>query len=83
MSSTASPQAAGSTANPPQPSAAEIAMREQQRNVERVAFAAADLLRLAERLGVTVRIDVEPLQPFAMGHHRQVIDVWTARHPRS
>jgi hypothetical protein len=38
------------------------------------------LVHLAQQLGVTLRIDLHPLQPPAMGHHEPVIEVWPARH---
>lgn len=40
---------------------------------------ADNLVRTAQALGVSVRIDLRPLQPPAMGHHEPVIEVWPAR----
>ena len=40
---------------------------------------AKELVALAERMGMSLRILRNPLQPLAMGHAEQVVEVWTAR----
>lgn len=46
------------------------------RNIKRQA---AILVGRAEALGVTLRINVEPLQPLAMGNTRHTVEAWPAR----
>lgn len=48
-------------------------------DVTNILQQAAALVAKAEALGVTLRITGEPIRPFAMGHHRHVIDAYPAR----
>jgi hypothetical protein len=38
------------------------------------------LVRRAEALGVTLRIDLAPQKPLAMGNHIHRVEAWPARH---
>lgn len=56
------------------------AMRSQDESVQYIHELAAELAVLAEKMGVNLTITRKPLQPFAMGHSRHVVEVWPARH---
>lgn len=43
---------------------------------------AQKLVKDAERMGVSLRIDRVPLRPLAMGHAQHVVEAWPARHPQ-
>lgn len=40
---------------------------------------ARELIQLADELGITLRIDLKPKQPLAMGNHEYVIETWAKR----
>jgi hypothetical protein len=48
--------------------------------VQSILAQAHELVRRAEALGVTLRIDLVPLQPLSMGNHRHHVEAWPARH---
>lgn len=48
--------------------------------INEVKERAEELIRYAEEVGMVVTIDLQPLQPLAMGHHKMVADV-QPKHP--
>lgn len=56
------------------------AMDSPQASAEYVRQLAESLANTADQLGVSLTITREPLQPFAMGHARHVVEAWPARH---
>lgn len=48
--------------------------------VEIISDKARELAALAKEMGVTLRINVVPLQPLAMGNTEHVVEAWPARH---
>lgn len=55
-------------------------MTDTSSHVAYIAARARALVALAEELGVSLRIDRQPLQPLGMGHARHVVEAWPARH---
>ncbi|WP_234197099.1 hypothetical protein [Pseudacidovorax sp. NFM-22] len=55
--------------------------RQGRTDVRDISQAAWELVLLAEKNGICVRIERLPLQPFAMGHACHDVEVWPSRHP--
>lgn len=56
------------------------AMDSPEASAEYIRQLGESLVVAAEKLGVSLRIDRQPLQPLAMGHARHVVEAWPARH---
>jgi hypothetical protein len=57
-----------------------FAFMAQDQRAEYIKACAEELIKLAERSGVALRIDRVPTKPLAMGRAQHVAEAWVARH---